>query len=46
MFGTWHWHQSTIPCKTMSGTWHWHPTMCMRVLEYPLVFQVVQRVIQ
>ncbi|KHG08658.1 Protease precursor [Gossypium arboreum] len=43
MSGTWHWHRYVIPCKTIFGIWHWHPTMCMRVPEYPLVFQVVQR---
>ncbi|KHG09765.1 Linear gramicidin synthase subunit C [Gossypium arboreum] len=46
MSGTWHWHRYVIPCKTISGIWHWHPTMCMTVPEYPLVFQMVQWVIQ
>ncbi|KHG18701.1 hypothetical protein F383_04662 [Gossypium arboreum] len=35
-----------IPCKTISRIWHWHLTMCMRFPRYPLVFQVVQWVIQ
>ncbi|KHG27484.1 putative ATP-dependent RNA helicase A [Gossypium arboreum] len=46
MSGTWHWHRYVIPWKTISEIWHWHPTMCIKVPEYPLVFQVVQRVIQ
>ncbi|KHG11888.1 hypothetical protein F383_16872 [Gossypium arboreum] len=46
MSGTWHWHRYVIPCKTIFGIWIWHLTMCMRILEYPLVFQVVQWVIQ
>ncbi|KHG30424.1 hypothetical protein F383_10932 [Gossypium arboreum] len=46
MSGTWNWHRYVIPCKTISGIWHWHPTMCMRVPEYLLLFQVVQWVMQ
>ncbi|KHG23068.1 hypothetical protein F383_29071 [Gossypium arboreum] len=46
MYGTWRLHRYVIPCRTISEIWDWHPTMCMRVLKYPLVFQVVQRVIQ
>ncbi|KHG20205.1 hypothetical protein F383_02614 [Gossypium arboreum] len=29
-------------CKTMSGTWHWHYTLCLRLIEYPIAFQMVQ----
>ncbi|KHG06215.1 Telomerase reverse transcriptase [Gossypium arboreum] len=35
-----------IPCNTISRIWHWHLTMCKRFPGYPLVFQVVQQVIQ
>ncbi|KHG12309.1 hypothetical protein F383_01967 [Gossypium arboreum] len=39
-----YWNRYEIPCKTISGIWHWYDTICVRYLEYPLVFQVDQRV--
>ncbi|KHG04622.1 putative proteing [Gossypium arboreum] len=27
----------------MSGTWHRHLTLCLRLIEYPVVFQMVQQ---
>ncbi|KHG28924.1 hypothetical protein F383_16525 [Gossypium arboreum] len=30
-------------CKTMSGTCRRHLTLCLRLSEYPIVFQMVQR---
>ncbi|KHF98403.1 hypothetical protein F383_37677 [Gossypium arboreum] len=46
MFGTWHQHgyvrARMSQCKTMSGTWHQHYTLCLRLGEYPIVFQMVQ----
>ncbi|KHG17402.1 hypothetical protein F383_23451 [Gossypium arboreum] len=29
--------------KTMSGTWHQHLTPCLRLNEYSIMFQMVQR---
>ncbi|KHG02225.1 hypothetical protein F383_24780 [Gossypium arboreum] len=30
-------------CKTMSRTWRWHSTPRLRVIEYPVLFRMVQR---
>ncbi|KHG04400.1 hypothetical protein F383_29658 [Gossypium arboreum] len=32
-----------IQCKTMFGTWHRYYTLCLRLNEYPIAFQMVQR---
>ncbi|KHG15130.1 tRNA pseudouridine synthase A [Gossypium arboreum] len=29
-------------CKTMSGTWHWQLNPCLRLIEYPVLFQKVK----